>query len=381
MAAMGPAPAFDVISDEAVRVAQIYYGVTIPLVALGTATCAYRMIKSTRSRSVWSDTCIIIGYALTIADWALFMPSLFLTPGTKPTAAVMAGNKGSYLAIPVWGMAMAFIKASIGLTLLHIQQDYWFQGVVWTNIALAGGYGVGNLFFTLFSCRPLAAAWGDFADPADAQCLPPASLKAAATTGAIISIVTDIMLSLAPITFLWNLNRPLRERVVIGCLMSLGMLAGISSLVKILMIGKFGTPGIDGPALNVTISTWTVLEQILGVIAACTPFCKPVFEKCLRALGVSLTRSGAGGGPQSTPVRANYQRATEHDTFRSQITAHRRSKFDSDEDPLNIEMEAGLSAESSRDANGRIYKRTEVSVQSEELREDNNADGWKKYTP
>lgn len=188
------------------------------------------------------------------------------------------------------------------------------------------------------------------------------------------------MLSLAPITFLWNLNRPLRERVVIGCLMSLGILAGVSSLVKILMIGKFGDPGIDGPALNVTISTWTVLEQVLGVIAACTPFCKPIFEQCLRALGVSLTRSAGGGGPQSTPVRANYQRATEHDTFRSQITAT-RSKFDSDEDPLNIEMESGLSAESSRDANGRIYKRTEVSVKSEELREDNNADGWKKYTP
>ena len=340
--------------------------------------------------------------ALTIADWALFMSSMFLTPGTKEMSAVMAGNRGSYLAIPVWGMAMAFIKASIGLTLLHIQQDYWFQGVVWTNIALAGGYGIGNLFFSLFSCRPLAAAWGDFAHPAEAQCLPPSSLRAAAMTGAVISIITDIrelalptdidasltkltwdaVLSLAPITFLWNLNRPLRERVVIGCLMSLGMLAGVSSLVKILMIGRFGTPGIDGPALNVTISTWTVLEQVLGVVAACTPFCKPVFETCLRALGVSLTRPA--GGPQSTPVRANYQRATEHDTFRSQITARRRSKYDSDEDPLTIEMEAGLSSAegaSSRDANGRIYKRTEVSVKSEELREDNNADGWKKYTP
>lgn len=62
MAAPGPPPAFDVISDEAVRVAQIYYGVTIPLVVLATATCAYRMLKSTRSRSVWSDTCIMIGY-------------------------------------------------------------------------------------------------------------------------------------------------------------------------------------------------------------------------------------------------------------------------------------------------------------------------------
>ncbi|KAK8079696.1 hypothetical protein PG997_007514 [Apiospora hydei] len=313
---------------------------------------------------------------------------MFLTPGTKPAAAVLEGAKGSFLAIPVWGMAMAFIKASIGLTLLHIQQSFWFRALVWANIALAGGYGFGNMWFILFSCRPLEAAWGDFADPTEANCLPPSSLKAAALTGAIISISTDIMLSLAPITFLWSLKRPFRERVVIGILMSLGVLAGVSSLVKILMIGQFGGPGVDAPALNITISTWTVLEQLLGVIAACTPFCKPIFEQCLRAVGVSLTktsRSGLGPTGGGTPVRANYQRATEHDTFRSRITAERRSKYDSDEDPLNIEMEAGLRSGASdglgKDANGRIFKRTEVSVETEELRADNAADGWKKYTP
>ncbi|KAK8050942.1 hypothetical protein PG993_002327 [Apiospora rasikravindrae] len=385
MAAPG-SPALDVISDEAVRVAQCFYGVTIPLVAVATATCGYRMLKSTRSRSIWSDTCIIVGYALTITDWGLFMPQMFLTPGTKPAAAVLEGAKGSFLAIPVWGMAMAFIKASIGLTLLHIQQSFWFRALVWANIALAGGYGFGNMWFILFSCRPLEAAWGDFADPTEANCLPPSSLKAAALTGAIVSISTDIMLSLAPITFLWSLKRPFRERVVIGILMSLGVLAGVSSLVKILMIGRFGTPGIDMPALNGTISTWTVLEQLLGVIAACTPFCKPIFERCLRAVGVSLTksgRSGAGGPSGVGGSRANYQRATEHDTFRSQITAERRSKYDSDEDPLNIEMEAGLRSDDGlgKDANGRIFKRTEVSVETEELRADNAADGWKKYTP
>lgn len=142
--------------------------------------------------------------ALTITDWGLFMPSMFLTPGTKPMSAVMEGNKGSFLAIPVWGMAMAFIKASIGLTLLHIQQNYWFQGVVWTNIGLSAAYGLSNMFFILFSCRPLAAAWGDFADPAEANCLPPSSLKAAALTGAIVSIVTDIseFLGNDPVAFL-----------------------------------------------------------------------------------------------------------------------------------------------------------------------------------
>ncbi|KAK6852869.1 hypothetical protein PG995_011420 [Apiospora arundinis] len=383
--AAGPPRGIDVFSEEAVRTAQCFYGVTIPLVVLATATFAFRMSKSTRSRSVLADICITVGYALTITDWGLFMPQLFLTPGTKSPSAVIEGAKGAFLAIPVWGMSMAFIKASIGLTLLHIQQSLYFQIFVWANIALAGGYGFGNMWFILFSCRPLSAAWGDLADPTEANCLPPSSLKAAALTGAVVSIVTDIMLSLAPISFLWSLNRPLRERVVIGFLMSLGLLAGVSSLIKNLQIQKFGAPGVDGPALNIVISLWTVLEQLLGVIAACTPFCKPVFEKCLRCMGVSLTRAG-GANSSGTPANyANYQRATENDTFRSQVTTRRRSKFDSDEDPLNIEMEAGLSSSasggSSKDANAKIFKRTEVHVVTEALRADNAADGWKKYTP
>ncbi|KAK8091246.1 hypothetical protein PG994_000751 [Apiospora phragmitis] len=382
MAALGPVLNVNVISDESVRLAQVFYGVTIPLVALATATFAFRILKSTRSRSVWSDTCIALGYALTIADWGLMMPQMFLSPGTQSPSAVIEGARGAFLAIPVWGLSMALIKASIGLTLLHIQESFCFQAFVWANIAMAGGYGFGNVWFSLFYCQPLEAAWGDFSDP-NAACLSPSALKSAALAGAIVSISTDIMLSIAPITFLWSLKRPFRERVVIGFLMSLGLLAGVSSLVKILLIQKFGTSrDDDGPALNVAISTWTVLEQLLGVIAACTPFCKPLFEQFLRTLGVSLTRTDRrpGAGPNnSTPARANYQRATENDTFRSQITAT-RSKFEPEEDPLHIEMEAGL-AEGSRDANGRIYMRKEVHVMTEELREDNRADGWKKYSP
>lgn len=142
------------------------------------------------------------------------MPQLFLTPGTKSPSAVIEGAKGAFLAIPVWGMSMAFIKASIGLTLLHIQQSLYFQIFVWANIALAGGYGFGNMWFILFSCRPLSAAWGDLADPTEANCLPPSSLKAAALTGAVVSIVTDIskparsnlLLRRTRVLILWNLQ-------------------------------------------------------------------------------------------------------------------------------------------------------------------------------
>lgn len=60
--AAGPLHGIDEISDEAAHTAQVFYGVTIPLVVLATATYAFRMSKSTRSRSVLSDICITVGY-------------------------------------------------------------------------------------------------------------------------------------------------------------------------------------------------------------------------------------------------------------------------------------------------------------------------------
>lgn len=54
----GPPPP---ISDRAVVVAQIFYGVTIPLVVLATATLGYRLTRFNRA-NLWSDCLITVGY-------------------------------------------------------------------------------------------------------------------------------------------------------------------------------------------------------------------------------------------------------------------------------------------------------------------------------
>ena len=50
------------ISDRAVVVAQIFYGVTIPLVILASATLAYRLGRFKSRKNMWSDGCITVGY-------------------------------------------------------------------------------------------------------------------------------------------------------------------------------------------------------------------------------------------------------------------------------------------------------------------------------
>lgn len=54
------------ISDRAVVVAQMFYGVIIPLVVLASATLAYRLGRfkaRVKPRiNMWSDGCITVGY-------------------------------------------------------------------------------------------------------------------------------------------------------------------------------------------------------------------------------------------------------------------------------------------------------------------------------
>lgn len=299
---------------------------------------------------------------LTLTCCALYIPQSFLTPGEKTPQQLLEGQKGSFLSIPIWGMGMAFIKTSVGLTLLRIQTNYWFKVYVWFNIAVACAYGFGNMWFILFSCTPLSAAWGDFANPLDAKCLPPSAIKIASQTGAVASVLTDVLISLAPVKFLWSLKRPLRERIVLGFLMGLGLLAGISSIVKNTIIANFGKPGLDMWAMNVSISTWTSLEMLLGTIAACIPFCRPVLERCFGAVGLNMTKKsgvGSGGTPGYAIPSSGYQKANARDAFRSkQATSSTKNldRSESDEDLVleDIELRGGVG----------IRKQTDIHVQS-----------------
>lgn len=55
----GPPPP---ISERSVVVSQIFYGVTIPLIVLATATLGYRLSRMKGRTTLWSDICITIGY-------------------------------------------------------------------------------------------------------------------------------------------------------------------------------------------------------------------------------------------------------------------------------------------------------------------------------
>jgi hypothetical protein len=176
---------------------------------------------------------------------------------------------------------------------------------------MQAAYAIGNVFFSLFGyCKPLAATW-DVSYPrenCDRQ-----AMRIASFVGAATNITTDLLLSLAPIVFVIKLQRPLRERVMICFLMGLGMLASVASIVKSVRVNTFAVnPLEDHWASAISISTWTVVEQLLGVLAACVPCLKRPIQRFLDKIGFSITASRwysySQRGPNSSYAAARVSR-------------------------------------------------------------------------
>lgn len=274
-----------------------------------------------------------------------------LFPMMVPTASVISfaqsteAGKNSWLAIGVWGLSMTCIKVSIALTLLRIQgKERGWRIFLYVVMAVQSIYGIGNTLFNLvIACRPLEAAWNPFL-PGGPYCVSTEVMRAVSNVGSSVNITVDVLLSLAPATFLRKLNRPLRERVFFCVLMGMGLFASVSSIVKTVIVKDWGDPFAvdDFWAQGVSICTWTVLEQMLGVLAACVPAMKGIFQKLLGAMGVSLTvksqrtgyyirqgDTGAGGGSRMGGMDpTSTYRSQKGDDFQSRSEARfsRRGK-------------------------------------------------------
>jgi hypothetical protein len=79
--------------------------------------------------------------------------------------------KYSNFAVLVNGFAMAFLKISIGMSLLRLQLGKGMVWIVWGSVFLSVVVNGLVVVTTLFGCRPLAAAWDRSLAPV-ATCLP-----------------------------------------------------------------------------------------------------------------------------------------------------------------------------------------------------------------
>jgi hypothetical protein len=174
---------------------------------------------------------------------------------------------------------MAAIKIGIAAMLLRLQQDKNWRRFLWGMIVLQIIIAVYNTFAQLLQCIPLRAAW-DFLGLVEAKCWSDYAIRTSSIIVSSFNVATDIIFSLIPITFLRKVQRPLRERVIIGLLMALGLFASAASIAKIVAATNFGNTG-DPTAEGISVGMWSCIEELVGFIAASIPCLKSPFQRVL----------------------------------------------------------------------------------------------------
>lgn len=93
---------------------------------------------------------------------------------------------------------------------------YWFiQGVIWINTA----YYLAGMLATIFECTPRSKAWDVFTS--GGYCV---DIAALIVVGAIINLISDLVMLLIPLFCISSLKLPLRKKIGVSCVFATGAL-------------------------------------------------------------------------------------------------------------------------------------------------------------
>lgn len=227
--------------------------------------------------------------AFVLIDSALYLRTVsWVFTGTRETLTLADIEDAFFYAIigqPFWAWSMAAIKCSVALMLLRLEQNATWRRFLWAMIILQVALAMYNMLTQLLQCVPLKKAW-DLLGIVEGKCWSTGAVRASSIAVQVFHILTDWIFALLPISFLRKVQRPLRERIIIGILMALGIFAGVASVVKIVALANFGKSD-DPTAESIQIGMWSCIEELVAFVAACVPCLRAPFQRVLEHFGLA----------------------------------------------------------------------------------------------
>ncbi|KAF1964375.1 hypothetical protein BU23DRAFT_521228 [Bimuria novae-zelandiae CBS 107.79] len=185
----------------------------------------------------------------------------------------------------IWIGAIAITRLSIALSLLRLSPDRAWKWILWAVIAIQVITYAGHMLFQFANCRPLKANWMPMYD---VRCWPRKYVLIFGWVANGILVALDVILALLPIHLIRTLNRTTREKMLICCLMAMGLLAAVIAAYRMGISDKtFAGDLVSG---TVMMSMWCMLEVLLGIIAACLAPLKAHAERFLHRVGLLASR-------------------------------------------------------------------------------------------
>lgn len=164
----------------------------------------------------------------------------------------------------------------------------------------------------------------------------------------VLNIATDLSIIILPLPTLHNLQIPFRQRVVVGCILSVGSAVLIASIVRAPYVHIMAT-NPDFTRKQAEAGVWSLVELNMGIVCnnlmRLKPFLRTYLPRVLTFLGLTA-KSKQQGGDQSKssgnwrgrPSHSYQLNSLEHDdphhrSFRKEPSVDATGFGDSDKEP------------------------------------------------
>jgi len=262
------------------------------------------------------DYAITLGLIMTIVNWAVTIDALVATGGRHfqyiHPSAMLKYAQIAFFSLPIWVWSMTFIKVSVSLLFLRIEQARKWKIGIWTFVGVQLTAAIATTLIQMLQCRPISYNWSLL----PGHCWSAQTIRVITYTVAAFYITTDLICAFLPLHFILQLSRPFREKAVLSVLMALGLLASGCGIAKTIVLKKgMDTPDVVFDGSNIII--WSSLEQYIAIIAACVPCLKALLQSAFKALGGQITSLNRGSKRTSASTQhalKSYEGSMEYST-------------------------------------------------------------------
>ncbi|KAF2448669.1 hypothetical protein P171DRAFT_470362 [Karstenula rhodostoma CBS 690.94] len=161
-------------------------------------------------------------------------------------------------------------------------------------LLLIGGvivaWGITIFLIVIFNCDPIAGSW-DLSLATTAKCL---DKKSFYVGGSVPNVITDLVLVVMPLPYVWRLHASVAQRVVLGGIFALGTFVSIVSMIRLSVLLDTASGVFDVTYTYKDVYLWSLVEINVGLTCACLPSLRPL----VRVIGLNrLFSSGRRSRP------------------------------------------------------------------------------------
>ncbi|KAK8024520.1 hypothetical protein PG993_012586 [Apiospora rasikravindrae] len=270
-------------------------------------------------------------------------------------------------------------KTSFAVTLYRLFSNKWMRFfllfvVITVNLFLHSVWITGFL-----KCRPIEKVW----DPSvEGVCWDKQKLAKWQSFASYYSSIIDFVLAFLPWKTLLKMTMPLREKIGVTVAMSMGAIAGITGIVKSVLVTTITDPDITYSRIDLTI--WTITEPAVTIMAASLPVLRMLYRE-LRSSQRSYYKNNPSGYGRTDNRTGNHRTTVTGGTQKphrkgNSVMVMSATGWDESQEALQRDLEVGTGT--SRSGSGvhspeqGIMKTSQVVVKSSPHSPSSTADSF-----